>query len=125
LVAAIKQKAYPHQRTGFLKGAAWNFDFLWCVEGPAGEDIARIKRKGETQSFSAPSARITSIETPSGTVIAEFQRKALSMHQNCRVQIMNPAMDPYLVLSSLFAHPTFQDTVYRGEHTRHQEEYLL
>lgn len=125
LIAVIKQKAYPHERTGFLKGAAWNFDFSWCVEGPTGEDVARIKRKGETQSFSAPSAPITSIEKPSGTVIAEFQRKALSMHQNCKVQIVNPTMDPYLVLASLFAHPTNENTIYRGEHTRHQEEYLL
>jgi uncharacterized protein YxjI len=125
LIAAIKQKAYPHERTGFLKGAAWNFDFSWCVEGPAGEDMARIKRKGETKSFSAPSVRITSVEIPSGTLIAEFQRKALSIHQNCTVQIVNPMMDPYLVLASLFAHPTTQNTIYEGKHTRHLEEYLL
>jgi hypothetical protein len=107
LIGAVKAKAYRHQRTGFLKNAAWNFDHSWCVEGPGGEDLARIKPLG---GVAFPSVQASSIETPSGTVIAEVQRKALSIHQNCTLHILDPIMDPYLVLASLFAHPTKRET---------------
>lgn len=124
LLASVIEKGYPHQRTGFLKGAAWNFDFSWYVEGPSGEDLARLKRQRGMQD---PSMPITSLETPSGTVIAQFERKALSIHNKCTVHIVNPVMDAYLVLASLFAHQPVhrvQPAVGKGR-SREIDDYVL
>jgi hypothetical protein len=105
LVATIKEIATPHPRTGFLKTAAWNFDFSWSVEGPAGEDLARIERAPMTKS----------LQTPNGVTIAEFHRKVPALHQNCAVHITNPVIDQYLVLACLFAHPPTERLIRRPE----------
>jgi hypothetical protein len=102
VLAKVKLKAFPHQRTDFLRNAAWNFDYSWSVEGPAGEELAKIKRPGD---ITDASVAIDSIESASGEVVAKFERKALSLRQNCRVEILDPRISPYLVLAALFAHP--------------------
>lgn len=119
LLAKVKLKAFPHQRTGFLKNAAWSFDYSWSLEGPAGKDLARINRGGVSDSL----APIASIELTSGTVIARFDRKALSHRSNCTVQILDPSMSVFLVLATLFANPP---SVHATPHAGgHHEEFIL
>jgi hypothetical protein len=72
----------------------------WVVETPAGEELARINW--------GKAGRDWTIETPEGATIAEVQRLEDQDHAyqtTHEVKILNPTIDPYLVLATFFATP--------------------
>lgn len=72
----------------------------WAVETPGGEELARINWGKANRDWT--------IETPEGATIAEVQRLEVqdpAYQTSHEVKILNPTIDPYLVLSTFFATP--------------------
>jgi hypothetical protein len=68
----------------------------WVMATPSGEDLARINWGKAGDGWT--------IETPEGTTIAEVQRLEQA-NDAFEVKILNPIIDPYLVLATFFATP--------------------
>jgi len=79
LVAQVKKKILK------LIGEAW-----W-MENSSGQEIAKIKGNVWEHDYH--------IQDTSGQPIAQIHKKWVSVRDSYNVEILNPAMDPYLVLS--------------------------
>ncbi len=79
LVAQVKKKIMK------LFGEAW-----W-MENSSGQEIAKIKGNVWEHDYY--------IQDTSGQPIAQIHKKWVSIRDSYNVEILNPAMDPYLVLS--------------------------
>ncbi|OLB72284.1 hypothetical protein AUI06_01745 [archaeon 13_2_20CM_2_52_21] len=79
LVAQVKKKILK------LIGEAW-----W-MENSSGQEIAKIKGNVWEHDYY--------IQDTSGQPIAQIHKKWVSVRDSYNVEILNPAMDPYLVLS--------------------------
>jgi hypothetical protein len=72
----------------------------WSLDTSAGEELARIIWGKENRDWT--------IMTPEGVTIAEVQRlqpPGPTYQTSHEVKILNPAIDPYLVLATFFATP--------------------
>jgi uncharacterized protein YxjI/ribosomal protein L40E len=93
-IAIIMMKVAKKPGAGFFSVGITT----WVVATPSGEELARINwRKG---------GHDWTIETPEGAVIAEVHWKWLEVPRlTYQVKILNPIIDPYLVLATVFANP--------------------
>jgi hypothetical protein len=72
----------------------------WALETPGGEELARINWGKANRDWT--------VETPDGATIAEVQRLEVqdpAYQTSHEVKILNPTIDPYLVLATFFANP--------------------
>ena len=72
----------------------------WTIETPGGEELARINWGKANRDWT--------VETPDGATIAEVQRLEVqdpAYQTSHEVKILNPTIDPYLVLATFFATP--------------------
>ena len=83
LVAAVKKKIIK------LIGSEW-----W-MEDPSGNEIARIKGNVVAHDYT--------IEAPSKTPIAQVHKKWVSVRDSYAIQILNPTLTPYQIVSYVIA----------------------
>jgi uncharacterized protein YxjI len=67
----------------------------WWLENNSGEEIARIKGSIAEHDFT--------IQSPSGTPIAQIHKKWASVRDSYGVEIVNPDLDPYVILAYAIA----------------------
>lgn len=67
----------------------------WWLEDPPGQEVARIKGNITEHDFT--------IQSPSGDPIAQIHKKWASVRDSYGVEILNPVLDPYVVLAYAIA----------------------
>ena len=94
LVAVVKKKVLK------LLGSEW-----W-LEDPTGKEVGRIKGNITEHEFS--------IQTPSGSQVAQIHKKWVSIRDSYGVEIQGQEMDPYIVLAYVIAMDHAQFKVEKG-----------
>jgi len=67
----------------------------WWLENPPGQEVARIKGNITEHDFT--------IQSSSGAAIAQIHKKWVSIRDSYCVEIINPELDPYVILSYAIA----------------------
>jgi uncharacterized protein YxjI len=67
------------------------FGQAWWMENPSGQEIAKVNGNVLAHDFY--------IQDMNGQPIAQIHKKWVSVHDSYCVEILSPALDPYLVLS--------------------------
>jgi hypothetical protein len=98
-IAVIIMRAEKKPGAGFFSRAVTT----WALENPGGEELARI-------SWGQATGRLDdwTVRSPEGATIAEVQPSKVqdpAYQTSHEVKILNPIIDPYLVLATFFATP--------------------
>ncbi len=78
----------------------------WWMEDSSGQEIARIKGNVWEHDYF--------IQDPSGQAIAQIHKKWVSVRDSYCLEILNPAFDPYLLLSYAIAMDNTEKKEHKG-----------